>query len=67
MNELLAIGKELEKETEGRQDLENQIMAKLQDQLMSSKAAKYFSQLAAKLHKRKLDLVRHLLFVTDGS
>lgn len=61
MNELQAISKETKKETEARQELENQIMAKLQDQLMSSKAAKYFSQLAAKLHKRKLDLVWHLL------
>ncbi|XP_074870242.1 coiled-coil domain-containing protein 40 [Carettochelys insculpta] len=59
MNELQAISKEMEKETENRQELENQIMAKLQDQLMSSKAAKYFSQLAAKLHKRKLDLELH--------
>ncbi|XP_067403312.1 coiled-coil domain-containing protein 40 isoform X2 [Emydura macquarii macquarii] len=67
MNELLAIGKELEKETEGRQDLENQIMAKLQDQLMSSKAAKYFSQLAAKLHKRKLDLELHFSKVENDT
>ncbi|XP_075760219.1 coiled-coil domain-containing protein 40 isoform X2 [Pelodiscus sinensis] len=59
MNELQAIGKEMEKETEARQELENQIMAKLQDQLMSSKAAKYYSQLASKLHKKKLDLELH--------
>uniref|UniRef100_A0A8C3SS18 Coiled-coil domain containing 40 n=1 Tax=Chelydra serpentina TaxID=8475 RepID=A0A8C3SS18_CHESE len=50
-----------------RQELENQIMAKLQDQLMSSKAAKYFSQLAAKLHKRKLDLELHFSKVENDT
>uniref|UniRef100_A0A8D0GY41 Coiled-coil domain 40 molecular ruler complex subunit n=1 Tax=Sphenodon punctatus TaxID=8508 RepID=A0A8D0GY41_SPHPU len=39
------------------QEMENQIMAKLQDKQMSNKAAKYFSQLAAKLQRRKMDLV----------
>ncbi|XP_053903334.1 coiled-coil domain-containing protein 40 isoform X2 [Malaclemys terrapin pileata] len=67
MNELQAISKEIEKETEARQELENQIMAKLQDQLMSSKAAKYFSQLAAKLHKRKLDLELHFSKVENDT
>ncbi|XP_038227525.1 coiled-coil domain-containing protein 40 isoform X5 [Dermochelys coriacea] len=67
MNELQAISKETEKETEARQELENQIMAKLQDQLMSSKAAKYFSQLAAKLHKRKLDLELHFSKVENDT
>uniref|UniRef100_A0A8C3SSG8 Coiled-coil domain containing 40 n=1 Tax=Chelydra serpentina TaxID=8475 RepID=A0A8C3SSG8_CHESE len=66
-NELQAINKETEKETEARQELENQIMAKLQDQLMSSKAAKYFSQLAAKLHKRKLDLELHFSKVENDT
>ncbi|XP_037770429.1 coiled-coil domain-containing protein 40 isoform X1 [Chelonia mydas] len=67
MNELQAISKETKKETEARQELENQIMAKLQDQLMSSKAAKYFSQLAAKLHKRKLDLELHFSKVENDT
>ncbi|XP_032653100.1 coiled-coil domain-containing protein 40 isoform X3 [Chelonoidis abingdonii] len=67
MNELQAISKEIEKETEARQELENQIMAKLQDQLMSNKAAKYFSQLAAKLHKRKLDLELHFSKVENDT
>ncbi|XP_039358353.1 coiled-coil domain-containing protein 40 isoform X2 [Mauremys reevesii] len=67
MNELQATSKEIEKETEARQELENQIMAKLQDQLMSSKAAKYFSQLAAKLHKRKLDLELHFSKVENDT
>ncbi|XP_050775868.1 coiled-coil domain-containing protein 40 isoform X2 [Gopherus flavomarginatus] len=67
MNELQAISKEIEKETEARQELENQIVAKLQDQLMSSKAAKYFSQLAAKLHKRKLDLELHFSKVENDT
>uniref|UniRef100_A0A8C4Y3Z7 Coiled-coil domain 40 molecular ruler complex subunit n=1 Tax=Gopherus evgoodei TaxID=1825980 RepID=A0A8C4Y3Z7_9SAUR len=67
MNELQAISKEIEKETEARQELENQIVAKLQDQQMSSKAAKYFSQLAAKLHKRKLDLELHFSKVENDT
>uniref|UniRef100_A0A8C4WJG6 Coiled-coil domain 40 molecular ruler complex subunit n=1 Tax=Gopherus evgoodei TaxID=1825980 RepID=A0A8C4WJG6_9SAUR len=54
-------------ETEARQELENQIVAKLQDQQMSSKAAKYFSQLAAKLHKRKLDLELHFSKVENDT
>jgi len=40
--------------------VENEIVAKLQDQMISSKATKHFSQLAAKLHKRKTDLVWYL-------
>uniref|UniRef100_A0A8D0H4H1 Coiled-coil domain 40 molecular ruler complex subunit n=1 Tax=Sphenodon punctatus TaxID=8508 RepID=A0A8D0H4H1_SPHPU len=52
-----AIHREIEKESEAKQEMENQIMAKLQDKQMSNKAAKYFSQLAAKLQRRKMDLV----------
>ncbi|XP_053157857.1 coiled-coil domain-containing protein 40 isoform X2 [Hemicordylus capensis] len=56
MNELVAIRREIEKGTEIKQEMENEIVAKLQDQLMSNKAAKYFLQLAAKLQSRMMDL-----------
>uniref|UniRef100_A0A8C8AWV6 Coiled-coil domain containing 40 n=1 Tax=Otus sunia TaxID=257818 RepID=A0A8C8AWV6_9STRI len=39
--------------------LENEIMAKVQDQMVSSKATKHFSQLAARLRRRKTDLELH--------
>ncbi|NXW63975.1 CCD40 protein, partial [Eurystomus gularis] len=56
LNELLSIDKDIEEGTDAKQQMENEIMAKLQDQMMSSKATKHFSQLAAKLRRRKTDL-----------
>ncbi|XP_069728817.1 coiled-coil domain-containing protein 40 [Phaenicophaeus curvirostris] len=56
LNELQSINKDIEKVTDAKVQMENEIMAKLQDQMMSSKAAKHFSQLAAKVHQRKTDL-----------
>uniref|UniRef100_A0A7M4FLL4 Coiled-coil domain 40 molecular ruler complex subunit n=1 Tax=Crocodylus porosus TaxID=8502 RepID=A0A7M4FLL4_CROPO len=67
LNELGIVKKEIEKETECKQEVENEIMAKLQDQLMSSKAAKYFSQLAAKLQMRKMDLEMHFSKVDNDT
>ncbi|NXP49452.1 CCD40 protein, partial [Heliornis fulica] len=60
LSELLSISKDIEKGADAKEKTENEIMAKLQDQIMSSKAAKHFSQLAAKLQKRKTDLELHL-------
>ncbi|NXS52993.1 CCD40 protein, partial [Brachypteracias leptosomus] len=59
LNELLSISKDIEKGTEAKEQMENEIVAKLQDQMMSSKATKHFSQLAAKLRRRKTDLELH--------
>ncbi|NWI27846.1 CCD40 protein, partial [Sula dactylatra] len=59
LNELLSISKDIEKGTDAKEQMENEIVAKLQDQMMSSKATKQFSQLAAKLHGRKTDLELH--------
>ncbi|NXI60910.1 CCD40 protein, partial [Anseranas semipalmata] len=59
LNELLSISKDIEKGTEAKEQMESEIMAKLQDQMMSSKAEKHFSQLVAKLHQRKTDLELH--------
>ncbi|NXX21396.1 CCD40 protein, partial [Podargus strigoides] len=59
LNELLSISKDIEKGTGAKKQIENEIMAKLQDQMISSKATKHFSQLAAKLHNRKTDLELH--------
>ncbi|XP_075296789.1 coiled-coil domain-containing protein 40 [Opisthocomus hoazin] len=59
LDELLSISKDIEKGTDARLQVENEIVAKLQDQMISSKATKHFSQLAAKLHKRKTDLELH--------
>uniref|UniRef100_A0A8C6V5H0 Coiled-coil domain 40 molecular ruler complex subunit n=1 Tax=Naja naja TaxID=35670 RepID=A0A8C6V5H0_NAJNA len=42
------------------QDKENEIMAKLQDQMISNKAAKYFLQLGAKLQNTMLTLLTKL-------
>ncbi|XP_040438119.1 coiled-coil domain-containing protein 40 isoform X1 [Falco naumanni] len=56
LDELLSISKDIEKATDVKEQMENEILAKLRDQMMSSKATKYFSQLTAKLHKRKTDL-----------
>ncbi|NXN30666.1 CCD40 protein, partial [Nycticryphes semicollaris] len=59
LNELLSIRKDIEKGTNAKEQMENEIMAKVQDQMVSSKATKHFSQLAAKLHRRKTDLELH--------
>ncbi|XP_052543490.1 coiled-coil domain-containing protein 40 [Tympanuchus pallidicinctus] len=59
LNESLSISKDIEKETEAKEQIESEIMAKLRDQMMSSKAEKYFSQLVAKLDQRKTDLELH--------
>ncbi|XP_014805656.1 PREDICTED: coiled-coil domain-containing protein 40 [Calidris pugnax] len=56
LSKLHSICKDIEKGTKAKEQMENEIMAKVQDQMMSSKATKRFSQLAAKLHKRKTDL-----------
>ncbi|NXW40004.1 CCD40 protein, partial [Nyctiprogne leucopyga] len=65
LNELLSISRDIEKGTDAKEQMENEIMAKLQDQMMSSKAAKHFSQLAAKLRKRKTDLELHFTKVEN--
>ncbi|NWU48361.1 CCD40 protein, partial [Dromas ardeola] len=59
LSELLSISKDIEKGTDAKERMENEIMAKVQDQMMSSKATKHFSQLSAKLHRRKMDLELH--------
>ncbi|KFP80681.1 Coiled-coil domain-containing protein 40, partial [Acanthisitta chloris] len=59
LNELLSIRKDIEKGTEVKEKMENEIMAKLQDQMISSNAAKHFSQLAAKLRRKKTELQEH--------
>ncbi|NWW84172.1 CCD40 protein, partial [Rhynochetos jubatus] len=56
LDELLSIDKDIKKETDAKEQMENEIMAKVQDQMISSKATKRFSQLAAELHRRKTDL-----------
>uniref|UniRef100_A0A8C6ZMF2 Coiled-coil domain-containing protein 40 n=1 Tax=Nothoprocta perdicaria TaxID=30464 RepID=A0A8C6ZMF2_NOTPE len=50
-----------------KEQIENEIMAKLQEQMRSSKAAKYFSQLAEKLRKRKMDLDLHFSKVENDT
>ncbi|XP_039937741.1 coiled-coil domain-containing protein 40 [Hirundo rustica] len=64
-NELLSIRKSIEKGTYAKEQLEGEIMAKLQDQKMSSKAAKHFSQLAEKLRNRKSNLELHFYKVEN--
>ncbi|NXK65393.1 CCD40 protein, partial [Sylvietta virens] len=64
-NELLSIRKGIEKGTYAKEQLESEIMAKLQDQKISSKAAKHFSQLAEKLRNRKSDLELHFYKVEN--
>ncbi|NXL49858.1 CCD40 protein, partial [Podilymbus podiceps] len=59
LNELLSVGKDIEKGTDAKEQMENEIMTKLQAQLMSSKATKHFSQLAAKLRGKETDLELH--------
>ncbi|KAM9371460.1 coiled-coil domain-containing protein 40 [Phaethornis superciliosus] len=67
LNELLSIRKDIEKETDAKEQMENEIMAKLQDQMMSSKAIKHFSQLAAKLRRRITDLEMHFSKVENDT
>ncbi|XP_025019267.1 coiled-coil domain-containing protein 40 [Python bivittatus] len=55
-NELVVLRREIEKGSQTKQDMENEIMAKLQDQMISNKAAKYFLQLGAKLQNTLLIL-----------
>ncbi|XP_058026837.1 coiled-coil domain-containing protein 40 isoform X2 [Ahaetulla prasina] len=56
MNELVILRRELEKGSQTKQDNENEIMAQLQEQMISNKAAKYFLQLRAKLQNTMLTL-----------
>ncbi|NXN79713.1 CCD40 protein, partial [Bombycilla garrulus] len=65
LNELLSIRKGIEKGTYAKEQLESEIMAKLQDQMISSKAAKHFSQLAEKLRNRKSNLELHFYKVEN--
>ncbi|NXS37954.1 CCD40 protein, partial [Pomatostomus ruficeps] len=65
LNELLSIRKGIEKGTCVKEQLESEIMAKLQDQMISSKVAKHFSQLAEKLRNRKSDLELHFYKVEN--
>lgn len=58
---MLTISKDIEKGTETKEQMESEIMAKLQDHMMSSKAEKQTSQLVARLHQRKIDLVWYLV------
>ncbi|NXT44052.1 CCD40 protein, partial [Pelecanoides urinatrix] len=67
LNELLSVSKDIEKGTDAKEQMENEIMAKLQEQMMSSKATKQFSQLAAKLHRRKTDLELHFSKVENDT
>ncbi|NXS02470.1 CCD40 protein, partial [Oxylabes madagascariensis] len=64
-NELLSIRRGIEKGTYAKEQLESEIMAKLQDQKISSKAAKHFFQLAEKLRNRKSDLELHFYKVEN--
>ncbi|NXT64231.1 CCD40 protein, partial [Chaetops frenatus] len=65
LNELLFIRKSIERGTYVKEQLESEIMAKLQDQMISSKAAKHFSQLAEKLRNRKSNLELHFYKVEN--
>ncbi|XP_063031923.1 coiled-coil domain-containing protein 40 isoform X1 [Melospiza melodia melodia] len=65
LNELLSIRKGIQKGTYASEQLESEIMAKLQDQRISSKVAKHFSQLAEKLRNRKSDLELHFYKVEN--
>ncbi|NXN97360.1 CCD40 protein, partial [Rhinopomastus cyanomelas] len=59
LEELQSLRRAIEKGTQAKMQTENAIIAKLQDQMMSSQATKYFSHLAAKLRRRKTDLELH--------
>ncbi|NWT74108.1 CCD40 protein, partial [Prunella himalayana] len=65
LNELLSIRKGIEKGTYANEQLESEILTKLQDQRLSSKVAKHFSQLAEKLRNRKSDLELHFYKVEN--
>ncbi|NWI54176.1 CCD40 protein, partial [Calyptomena viridis] len=65
LNELLSVRKDIEKGTYIKEQTENEIIAKLQDQMISSKAAKHFSQLTEKLGRRKSDLELHFYKVEN--
>nr|XP_020669348.1 coiled-coil domain-containing protein 40 isoform X1 [Pogona vitticeps] len=67
MNELVVLRRETEKGSQAKQQLENEIIGKLQDQLMSSKAAKYYSQLAAKLQDQLMTLEIQLTKVENDT
>ncbi|XP_066468954.1 coiled-coil domain-containing protein 40 [Tiliqua scincoides] len=67
MNDLVTLRREIEKESESRQMMENEIMTKLQDQLMSNKAAKYFLQLASNLQKKMMDLEMQFIKVENDT
>lgn len=58
---MLFVRKDTERAMDAKELLENEIMEKVQEQMMSSKATNHFSQLAAKLRRRRTDLVRCLL------
>ncbi|KAM8992343.1 coiled-coil domain-containing protein 40 isoform 1-T1 [Ara ararauna] len=59
LNELLLTIKDIEKGTDVKEQMENEIVAKLQGQLISNKATKQFSQLVAQLQRRKTELELH--------
>ncbi|XP_064006810.1 coiled-coil domain-containing protein 40 [Pogoniulus pusillus] len=59
LTELLSLSTDIQKGIDAKEQMENEIVAKLQDQMISSKTTKQLSQLAAKLHRRKTDLELH--------
>ncbi|XP_051491101.1 coiled-coil domain-containing protein 40 isoform X3 [Apus apus] len=59
LKDLQSLSKDIEKGIGAKEQMENEIMAKLQDQMISSKATKQFSQLAADLCGRVTDLELH--------
>uniref|UniRef100_A0A8D0B8R3 Coiled-coil domain 40 molecular ruler complex subunit n=1 Tax=Salvator merianae TaxID=96440 RepID=A0A8D0B8R3_SALMN len=67
MNDLVILRRELEKGSQMKQELENEIMAKLQDQLTSNKAAKYYLQLGIKLQDRLTLLEMQLTKVENNT
>ncbi|XP_077184297.1 coiled-coil domain-containing protein 40 isoform X2 [Paroedura picta] len=56
LNDLVTLRREIEMGSQIKQEVENEIIIKLQDQLMSNKAAKYFLQLSTKLQNRMTNL-----------
>ncbi|NXF87734.1 CCD40 protein, partial [Eubucco bourcierii] len=65
LTELLSISTDIQKGIDAKEQMENEIVAKLQDQMISSKTTKQLSQLAAKLHRRKTDLELHFSVVEN--
>ncbi|NXX48559.1 CCD40 protein, partial [Tricholaema leucomelas] len=65
LTELLSLSTDIQKGIDTKEQMENEIVAKLQDQMISSKATKQLSQLAAKLHRRKTDLELHFSAVEN--